>query len=101
MTGLEGKIRDKSAKVGIVGLGYVGLPLAVAFAEAGLAVLGFDVQQKRVDLVNQGQSYIADIDSDRLSATVTKGLLKATTDQSRLREVDAVCICVPTPLTKA
>ena len=65
---LEQKIRDKSALVGIVGLGYVGLPLAVAFSEAGFKVLGFDVQQRRVDLVNQGRSYIADVSDDRLSS---------------------------------
>jgi len=78
----------------------VGLPLAVAFAQAGSKVLGFDIQQKRVDLVNKGQSYIVDIDSESLSPAVAKNLLEATTDQSRLKEVDAICICVPTPLTK-
>jgi UDP-N-acetyl-D-glucosamine dehydrogenase len=98
--GLEEKIRDKSAKVGIVGLGYVGLPLAVAFAEAGFGVLGFDIQLKRVELVNQGKSYITDVPSDRLSSVLAKRLLEATTDQSRLKEVDAICICVPTLLTK-
>jgi len=100
LEGLEGKIRDKSAKVGIVGLGYVGLPLAVAFAEAGFGVLGFDIQLKRVELVNQGKSYITDVSSDRLSSVLAKSLLEATTDQSRLKEVDAICICVPTLLTK-
>ena len=100
MPGLEGKIRNKSAKVGIVGLGYVGLPLALAFSEAGFKVLGFDLQQKRVDLVNQGKSYIPDVPSDRLSAVLANGDLEATVDQDRLGEVDAICICVPTPLTK-
>lgn len=100
MLELEEKIKNKTAKIGIVGLGYVGLPLAVAFAEAGFKVLGFDVQQKRVDLVNQGKSYIADVSNDRLLAVLSNKLLEATTDQSRLREVDAICICVPTPLTK-
>jgi UDP-N-acetyl-D-glucosamine dehydrogenase len=97
---LEGKIRDKSATIGIVGLGYVGLPLAVAFAMAGFKVLGFDIQQKRADLINRGKSYIADVSSASLSSVVTRKLLEATTDQSRLREADAICICVPTPLTK-
>ncbi len=97
---LEEKIRNKSAKVGIIGLGYVGLPLAVAFSEAGFKVLGFDVQQKRVDLINRGESYIPDIGSEHLSAAVTKKLLEATTNESRLGEVDAISICVPTPLTK-
>jgi UDP-N-acetyl-D-glucosamine dehydrogenase len=100
MEGLQEKISAKSARVGIIGLGYVGLPLAVAFAEAGLKVLGFDVQQKRVDLVNRGKSYISDTSDARLAAVVDKKLLEATTEQSRLGEVDAICICVPTPLTK-
>jgi UDP-N-acetyl-D-glucosamine dehydrogenase len=97
---LERKLKNKTARVGIVGLGYVGLPLALAFAEAGFRVLGFDVQQKRVDLVNKGKSYIVDISEERLSAAVAAGRLEATTDQSRLKDVNAVCICVPTPLTK-
>lgn len=96
---LEERIRNKSAHIGIVGLGYVGLPLAVAFAEARIKVLGFDIQQWRVDEVNGGRSFIIDVSSERLDAVVKNGLLKATTDQSRLGEVDAICICVPTPLT--
>jgi UDP-N-acetyl-D-glucosamine dehydrogenase len=95
----QSKITDKTV-VCIIGLGYVGLPLALAFAKAGLKVLGVDVQQRRVDWVNKGQSYIADVDSKVLTETVRKGLLEATTDQSRIKEVDAICICVPTPLTK-
>ncbi|MFC1965916.1 nucleotide sugar dehydrogenase [Chloroflexota bacterium] len=100
MAGLEEKIKNKTVKLGIVGLGYVGLPLAVAFAEVGLGVIGFDVNQKRVDLVNQGKSYIADVSNERLSILLTNEALEATTDQNRLSEVDAICICVPTPLTK-
>ena len=100
MLQLEEKLRDKLATIGIVGLGYVGLPLAVAFAMARFKVLGFDAQQKRADLVNRGKSYIADVSSDNLSSVVTGKLLEATTDQSRIKEVDAICICVPTPLTK-
>ncbi len=96
---LEQKLKDKTAVVGIVGLGYVGLPLAVAFSHAGFKVVGFDIQQKRVDSVNKGQSYIADVGSERLSAAVERSMLEATTDQSRLKEVDAILICVPTPLT--
>jgi len=96
---LEGKIRNRSAQIGIVGLGYVGLPLAMAFSEAGFKVLGFDVQQKRADWVNQGHSYIADVSAERLQTAIAHNL-KATTEQSRLKETDAVCICVPTPLTK-
>ena len=97
---LEARISDKSATIGIVGLGYVGLPLAVAFAEAGFRVLGIDIRQNNVDLVNQGQSYIADVPSERLQAVVANNLLQATTEQSSLKETDAICICVPTPLTK-
>jgi len=93
-------MRNRTAVIGIVGLGCVGLPLAVAFSEAGFQVLGFDMQQKRVDSVNKGQSYIADISSEKLSVAVDNNLLQATTAQRRLKEVDAVCICVPTPLTK-
>jgi len=96
---LEEKIRNKSATIGIVGIGYVGLPLAVAFAMAGFKVLGFDIRQKNVDSVNGGKSYIADVSDDSLSSVVTNKLLEATTDQSRLGEADAICVCVPTPLT--
>ena len=97
---LEQKLKNKTAIIGIIGLGYVGLPLAVAFANANLKVLGFDNQQKRVDLVNKGQSYIIDISNESLSKVTTNKLLEATIDQNRLKEVDAICICVPTPLTK-
>lgn len=99
MPGLEAKIKDKSAAIGIVGLGYVGLPLAVAFATAGFKVLGVDIRQSNVNSVNRGESYIADVSSNSLSSVVTGKLLEATTDQSRLGSVDAICICVPTPLT--
>jgi UDP-N-acetyl-D-glucosamine dehydrogenase len=97
---LERSIRDKSVTIGIIGLGYVGLPLAVAFGGAGFKVLGVDVQQKRVDAVNRGHSYIADIPAQRLQTVVADGLLKATTEQGRLKDTGAVCICVPTPLNK-
>ena len=83
-----------------MGLGYVGLPLAVAFAEAGFKVLGFDIQRKRADAINQGKSYIADVASKKLKAVVGNNLLQATTEQGRLKEVDVICMCVPTPLTK-
>ena len=100
MLKLKQKLNNKSAKIGIVGLGYVGLPLAVAFAEAGFMVLGFDIQRSRVNAINQGKSYIADVASEQLKAVVSHNLLQATTKQDRLRETDAICICVPTPLTK-
>ena len=100
MDNLERKLETKTAVIGIVGLGYVGLPLAIAFAEAGFKVLGFDIKSTNVDAINAGQSYIADIDNDKLTAVTGNKRLEATTSQSRLDEVDAVCICVPTPLTK-
>ena len=101
MPDLEQKLKDKTAVIGIIGLGYVGLPLAVAFSQAGFKVIGFDMQPKRVDSINQGQSYIAEISNESIAALVAGKLLQATTEQKRLREVNAVCICVPTPLTKA
>ena len=100
MSDLERKLKEQSAVVGVIGLGYVGLPLAVAFAKAGFRILGFDRQRRRVDWVNKGRSYIVDVASESLAAAVADGLLEATTDKSRLKEVDAICICVPTPLTK-
>ncbi|MFC1908873.1 nucleotide sugar dehydrogenase [Chloroflexota bacterium] len=101
MAELERKLGDKTAIVGIIGLGYVGLPLAVAFARAGLHVIGFDVLEERVEAIRQGRSYIADISSKTLSTLINGAYLDVTTDQRRLREVDAVSICVPTPLNKA
>ena len=100
MSNLEQKLRKRKAVVGIVGLGYVGLPLALAFSKAGFQVLGFDIQQKRVDWVNKGHSYIVDVDSKSLSSEIADKRLEATTDQRRIKEVNAICICVPTPLTK-
>jgi len=100
MSELETLIRNKQARIAVVGIGYVGLPLALSFAEAGFRVLGFDVQQKRVDMANRGESYIADIGSDALAKVVVEGRLEATTDQTRLGEADVILICVPTPLGK-
>ncbi len=96
----EERLTSRAIRIGIVGLGYVGLPLAIAFSEASFKVLGIDVQREKVDLINRGQSYIADVSNDRLLSLVAKNFVEATTDQSRLREVGAICICVPTPLTK-
>ncbi|MEF2796142.1 MAG: nucleotide sugar dehydrogenase [Hydrogeniiclostridium sp.] len=94
------KIADKSAVVGIVGLGYVGLPLAVEMAEAGYKTIGFDVQAKKVDSVNAGHNYIGDIVGDKLKNMVETGFLRATSNFDFIRDVDAVAICVPTPLDK-
>lgn len=99
-TELMNKIQDKSAVVGIVGLGYVGLPLAVEFAKAGYKTIGFDVQPHKVEKVNAGQNYIGDIVGDTLKEVVESGKLSATSDFSFIKDVDAVAIAVPTPLDK-
>lgn len=85
-------------RVGIVGLGYVGLPLAVTFAEAGVSVLGLDAIQSKVDAINGGTSYIEDVSSERLAPLVTAGLVRATTSWDELRWVDSILIALPTPL---
>ncbi|MGY0372544.1 nucleotide sugar dehydrogenase [Clostridium sp. JNZ J1-5] len=94
------KIKNKTAKLGVVGLGYVGLPLAVEKAKAGYDVIGFDVQEKKVQLVNEGHNYIGDILDQDLEDLVRNGKIKATTDFSFVKDVDAVAIAVPTPLDK-
>ena len=94
------KIKSKSARVAVIGIGYVGLPLAVTFAEAGLTVIGIDPDQRKVDSVNRGESYILDISNEQLAPLVRKGLVSATTDFSTVKDVQAVSICVPTPLRK-
>jgi len=94
------KLENKSAKVAILGMGYVGLPLAVVFAEAGFNVIGIDPIQEKVDILNNGESYILDVSSDQVKKLVDAGKLRATSDFSELANVDAVSICVPTPLRK-
>jgi UDP-N-acetyl-D-glucosamine dehydrogenase len=102
MTGtLEGKIRDRTATVVVIGLGYVGLPLAAALAGAGFRVRGLEVDAERVAAVNRGTSYIDDVPGSLLADFVAKDALRATNDPSVVAEADAVLICVPTPLTKA
>jgi UDP-N-acetyl-D-glucosamine dehydrogenase len=96
---LENKIKDKTAEIGIVGLGYVGLPLALAFVEAGFSVTGIDSDKTRVGKITRGISYLLDIESARLKKAVASGRLKATVSPSGLRRVDTIIICVPTPLT--
>ena len=92
------KISDKSIVVGVVGLGYVGLPLAVEKAKAGFKTIGFDVQSEKVGLVNQGHNYIGDVVDSDLKKLVEEGMLTATTDFSFVKDVDFIAICVPTPL---
>jgi UDP-N-acetyl-D-glucosamine dehydrogenase len=94
------KIADNKETVGIIGLGYVGLPLAVNFAEAGIHVIGFEKSKEKADLVNSGSNYIGDIRDAVLREVVDKVTLEATTDFTRMKECDALIICVPTPLDK-
>lgn len=95
---LTQKIENKEAVIGVVGLGYVGLPLAVEKAKAGYKVIGFDVQASRVEQVNMGINYIGDVVDQDLADMINQGMLVATTDYAKIQEVDAVAICVPTPL---
>ncbi len=93
-------IEQKRAKIGVIGLGYVGLPLAVEFAQAGFQVLGFDVLQQKVEAINRGENYIADVPDALLADLVQQKKLGATADFSQLAGCDAISICVPTPLSK-
>ena len=97
---LKEKIQKKQARIGIIGLGYVGLPLAVEFAKAGFEVTGFDVDVTKVSSINKGHSYIGDVSSEDVAGCVKAGKLKATDDMSKLHDMDAIDICVPTPLRK-
>ena len=97
---LQEKIRDRSAKIVILGLGYVGLPLATVFAEAGFNVIGVDPDSRKVEILRRGESYIQDVPTNTLAQLIQSGKLRATTDFSVLAEADAVSICVPTPLRK-
>jgi UDP-N-acetyl-D-glucosamine dehydrogenase len=99
-TPLLDRIRTRDARVGIIGLGYVGLPLAVEFARAGFRVTGFDVDASKIEQINRGKSYIPDVPDADLSAEVSAKRLRATTDMRELGEMDVVDICVPTPLRK-
>ena len=92
------KLRDKTARISILGMGYVGLPLAVVFAEAGFTVTGIDPDKRKADSLGKGISYIPDVPTEKLAGLVKSGRLKATTDFSVLKDMDAVSICVPTPL---
>jgi UDP-N-acetyl-D-glucosamine dehydrogenase len=94
------RIESRDALVAIVGLGYVGLPLAVEFAEVGFRVIGLDISAAKVEALNRGESYIPDISSEAVKRLVTDGRLRATTNYEDLRDADAISICVPTPLRK-
>jgi len=93
-------IKDRRARVGVIGLGYVGLPLAVEFARAGIRAVGFEVDQQKADAVNRGESYIGDVGSEALREAVAAERLHATTNFDELESCDAIIICVPTPLRK-
>lgn len=94
------RLANRNATIGVIGLGYVGLPLAIAFAEYGCKVIGMDVHEGKVDQLNRGESYIIDIPSEQIAPLVKNGKFCATTDYNALQEADAVSICVPTPLRK-
>jgi UDP-N-acetyl-D-glucosamine dehydrogenase len=100
LTTLLDRINTRTARIGIIGLGYVGLPLAVEFARQGFEVTGFDVDPSKASQINGGKSYIPDVPEADLAAVVKGGKLKATTDMSQLGAMDAIDICVPTPLRK-
>src|SRR5476649_1456356 len=94
------RIRSKQARVGVIGLGYVGLPLAVEFANHGFDVTGFDVDASKISQINAGKSYIPDVPEAELAGGVKAGRLRATADMSALGAMDVIDICVPTPLRK-
>ena len=97
---LKERIERRQAKIGVIGLGYVGLPLAVEFAKAGFDVTGFDVDASKVEEINAGRSYILDVKTEEVAEHVKAGRLRATDDMSKLGDMDVVDICVPTPLRK-
>lgn len=97
---LKQKLSNKTAILGVIGLGYVGLPLAVEKAKAGFKTIGFDIQKSKVEMVNAGINYIGDVVNEDLEKIVKTGLLSATSDFSKVAMADCVCICVPTPLDK-
>ena len=97
---LQIKIDSKSAKVAVVGLGYVGLPLIDAFTKGGFSAIGFDVDQRKVDMLEKGKSYIAHIPAEKIQNWIKKDQFRATSDMARLNEADVILICVPTPLNE-
>ena len=97
---LIGRIRERKASIGIIGLGYVGLPLVREFHKAGFNVTGFDVDPQKVDMLNKGKSYIRHITSETKKNLIADGRFKAATDLTNLKDIDCIIICVPTPLNK-
>jgi UDP-N-acetyl-D-glucosamine dehydrogenase len=97
---LRERIEDRSARIGVVGLGYVGLPLALEFAKAGHPVVGFDLDQEKIAALGDGRSYIEDVPSGEIAKAVADGRLSATADMNELARCDVINVCVPTPLTK-
>ena len=97
---LLGAIENREARIGVIGLGYVGLPLAVEFAKAGFRVTGFELDGEKVKRIEEGDSYIGDVPSEELQACTANGRFEATTDFGDLMSLDIINICVPTPLTK-
>ena len=97
---LKAKISGKTAQLAVIGLGYVGLPLAVEFAKAGFTVTGIDISKKKVDDLNAGKNYIQDVDTAELAQLVESGRLRATNDYAAIKKVDCISVCVPTPLSK-
>jgi UDP-N-acetyl-D-glucosamine dehydrogenase len=97
---LIGRIRERKASIGIIGLGYVGLPLVREFHKAGFNVTGFDVDPQKVDMLNKGKSYIRHITSETIKNLIADGRFKAATDFTNLKDIDCIIICVPTPLNK-
>ena len=100
VSGLSAKLQDRTARVGVIGLGYVGLPLALLCAKAGLHATGFDIDPRKIEKLRQGESYIHHISAASIAEEVEKNRFQATDDFARLREMDAIIICVPTPLDK-
>src|SRR5271163_3832989 len=99
-TALEEKIRNRTARVGVIGLGYVGLPLAMEFTKAGFSVTGIDIQPSKVAQLNRGESYVQDVPADTVEKWVSGGKFRATSDFSVISDLDTVNIAVPTPLRK-
>ena len=97
---IDEKIKNKTAKIGVIGLGYVGLPLAIEFMSAGYRVTGIDIDENKVNSINNGENYIKDVDDEILKSAVDKNNLSATNDFSLVKSLDSISICVPTPLKK-